>query len=446
MKKTHLSRRAVLRGAGALMALPFLEAMLPTRARGAPPAPPPARRLAVFYVPCGIHMPKWTPSRSGPDWELTPTLASLAPVKGDVLVLTGLQHNPGRPDDNGHHAAGTSAFLSCVKAYKTRGTDIRSGISMDQVAARVLRPHTRLPSLELGNDGGNGIGNCDSGYACAYARNISWAGPTTPMPKETSPREVFDRLFADFDPSATQAQVEKRRAYRRSIIDLVREDAQGLQVRLGMTDRRKMDEYLTSVRELEQRIEAAEPPGSACTPGTRPASAYPDVRERTRAMMDLMTLAFQCDLTRIATFMLGNARSERVYDFLGLSGEHHTYSHHQRDPANYKALATIDTWVVSQYAYLLQKLKAVREVDGTLLDNSLVYFGSEVEDGDSHGHSNMPVLLGGRGGGAVTPGRHVRYGNKPPVANLLISMLGSVGVNLSKFGDDGTGPLPELKV
>ncbi len=447
MKKPSLSRRTLLRGAGALMALPLLEAMRPTRAhaRGGPPAPPPARRLAVFYAPCGIHMPKWTPSRTGANWALSPTLASLAPVKEDVLVLSGLSHHPGQPDDNGHHAAGTAAFLSCVKARKTRGSDIQAGISMDQVAARHLKGHTRLPSLELGNDGGNGIGNCDSGYACAYARNISWAGPTTPLPKETRPRAVFDRLFADFDPNATKAQVEKRRAFRQSIIDFVRDDARTLTQRLGTPDRKKLDEYFTSVRELELRLESLEPRGPTCDPGPRPAEDGFDVRAKTRAMMDLMVLAFECDLTRVATFMLGNARSERVYDFLGLSGEHHTYSHHQRDPANHAALAKIDAWVVEQYAYLLQRLKAVPEGDGTLLDNALVYFGSEVADGDSHGHSDMPVLLAGRGGGAVTPGRHVRYGGVP-VANLFISMLSTVGVSLSTFGDDGTGPLPNLKV
>lgn len=443
MTKSLLSRRAVLRGAGAMMALPFLEAMVSSRARAAG-APPPPRRLAVFYTPCGINMSQWTPANTGPNWTLSPTLEPLAPVKDDVLVLSGLSHYPGKPDDNGHHAAATAAFLSCVKAYKTQGTDIRAAITMDQVAANHLHGVTRLPSLELGNDGGNGIGNCDSGYACAYARNIAWAGPTTPLPKETQPREVFNRLFADFDPGATQAQQQKRRAYQQSIIDFVREDARALQARLGTTDNRKLDEYLTSVRELELRIEADEPETAACTPGTPPPTPISDVRDKTRTMMDLIVLAFQCDLTRVVTFMLGNARSERVYGFLGLSGEHHTYSHHDNEPENLAALAKIDHWEVEQYAYLLQRLKAVKEKDGTLLDNSLVYFCSEVADGNMHWHHDMPVLLGGRGGGAVTPGRHIRYSGAPPVANLFISMLSTVGVELSTFGDDGTGPLPGL--
>jgi hypothetical protein len=424
------------------MALPLLEAMLPHAVQAAPaPAP---RRLAVFYVPCGIHMGAWTPSATGRDWALTPTLQPLAPVKEDVLVLTGLSHWPGRPDQNGHHAAGTAAFLTCSRARKTSGTDIYVGTSMDQVVARHLRAATRFPSLELGNDAGTGVKACDSGYSCAYAYNISWAGPSTPRPKETRPRAVFDRLFAGFDPEATREQVAKRRAYEQSIIDFVREDASALKGRLGATDRQKLDEYFTSIRELERRIDDLEPTGPMCQPSAAPSNSD-DVRARTRAMMDLIILAFQCDLSRVVTFMLGNARSERVYDFLGLSETHHTYSHHQRQQANYEALAKIDRWEVEQYAYLLQRLKAVKEPDGTtLLDSACVYFGSEVEDGNSHGHANMPVLLAGRGGGALTPGRHVRYGGEP-LANLFISLMQAMGVGVSTFGDDGTGPLPHLK-
>jgi hypothetical protein len=442
---THftLSRRTLLRGAGTLMALPILEAMLPRTVHAAPAVSP--RRLAVFYVPCGIHMAKWTPSATGRDWALTPTLAPLAPVKGEVLVLTGLSQWPGKPDENGHHAAGTAAFLTCTKALKTAGTDIRVGISMDQLVAHHVGKATRFPSLELGTDSGTGVRACDAGYSCAYSYNISWAGPSTPRPKETRPRAVFHRLFAGFDPDATQARLAKRQAYEQSIIDFVREDARALQNRLGQTDRQKLDEYFTSIRELERRIDDLAPEGPLCQPGEAPGSTE-DVRAKTRAMMDLIVLAFQCDLTRVVTFMLGNARSERVFDFLGLSDTHHTYSHHQRRPENYEALAKIDRWEVEQYAYLLQRLKAVQEPNGTtLLDNACVYFSSEVEDGNSHGHTNMPVLLAGRGGGALAPGRHVRY-DGAPVANLFISLLQLMGVGVSTFGDDGRAPLPSLKV
>jgi hypothetical protein len=441
MKRFTLSRRTLLRGMGALVALPMLEQMVPSVARAAESAP---RRLAVFYVPCGIHMEQWTPRATGRDWPLSPTLRPLAPVKDEVLVLSGLSHEPGAPDGPGHHAAGTGAFLSCVKVRKTRDmASIRAGVSMDQLAARHLRPFTRLPSLELGNDGGDGTGSCDANFSCAYARNISWAGPTTPMPKETNPRAVFDRLFAGHDPDATRAQLQKRQAYEQSILDFVSEDARALEQRLGKGDQRKLEEYLTSVRELELRVAALDEQAPRCTKGARPEPTE-DVREKTKLMCDLMVLAFQCDLTRVATFMLGNARSEQVYRFLGLTSHHHLYSHHQHDPENLRALAKIDHWEVEQFSYLLQRMKAVREGETTLLDNALVYFGSEVSDGNSHGHSDMPVLLAGRGGGTVTPGRHVRYSGSPPMANLFISMLRTVGVELSGFGDDGTGPLPHL--
>lgn len=438
-RPTVLSRRTLLRGVGALMALPLLDAMRPRAARAAPPAP---RRFAAFYTPCGIHMPKWTPKAVGADWALTPTLESLAPVKDDLLVLSGVDNLPGRPDGDGHHAAATAAFLSCAKARKTEGTNIRTGISMDQVLARAVGSATRFASLELGIDPGKGVGNCDSGYACPYANNIAWAGPSTPVPKETRPRAAFDRLFADFDPNATQAELEKRRAYGLSIIDAVREDAKALHGRLGTTDRRKLDEYFTGVRELELRVHAMEGAGPACG-AVAPPEDTGDVRERTKAMLDLIVLAFQCDLTRTCTFMLGNARSQRVYSFLGLSGEHHAYSHHQKAQANYDALAKIDRWEVQQYAYLLQRMKAVQEEGGTLLDHSAVYFSSEIADGNMHEHKNLPILLAGRAGGALAPGRHLRY-EGAPLANLYISLLRIFGVPANTFGDDGTGPLPGL--
>lgn len=445
-KKFQLSRRTLLRGAGALMALPALESLVPRTARAATAAAP--RRLAVFYTPNGIHMPKWTPDGTGANWELTPTLQPLAPVKNDVLVLSGLANDPGRPDGDGHHAAATAAFLSCSKAFKTEGTDFRAGISMDQVIANALASQkaTRLASLELGNDAGKGIGNCDSGYACPYANNIAWAGPTTPVAKETRPKAVFDRLFAGYEPGATQASVEKRKAYGMSIIDFVRDDATSLKPQLSASDLRKLDEYFTSVRDLEKQVESIEADGPSCNPGTAPGDDE-DPRVKTKAMMDLIVLAFQCDLTRVATFMLANARSNKVYPFLGLSSGHHTYSHHQKLQVNYDALAIIDRWEVEQYAYLLQRLKGTPDVDGkSLLDNSLVYFSSEIADGNSHEHKNLPVLIGGSGGGAVTPGRHVRY-NADPLANLYISLMQAMGVpGITSFGDNGTGPLSGLKV
>ncbi len=443
MKRWEIDRRTLLRGAGALMALPLLEQMLPSVARAQAAGAPPPRRLVAFYVPCGIHMQKWTPAQTGANYDLTPTLQPLAPYKSKFLVLSGLANMPARPDGPGDHASGTGAFITSAHPFKTEGTDIRNGVSMDQVAANHLRQFTKFPSLELGTDPGGTTGNCDSGYSCAYATNISWSGPSTPMPKETNPSQVFSRLFAGFDPAATQAQIQKRKAYKQSIIDFVRADAQQLQQKLGATDRRKMDEYLTSVRELELRLQAVDG-GPVCEPGVAPG-APGDIRDRTKAMLDLIALAFQCDQTRVVTFMLGNAGSNRVFNFLGLSGGHHSYSHHQSSQENFDALATIDRWEVEQLAYLFGKLDAIQEADGTVLDNSLVFFSSEIEDGNAHRHTNMPIIVGGRGGGAVTSGRHVTYSGNPPVANLFISMLASVGVNAPSFGIDSTGPLPQLK-
>lgn len=444
MKKWELSRRTLLRGAGALMALPVLEQMMPSIARAQTMGVPAPRRLVAFYVPCGIHMQKWTPAATGSSYALTPTLQPLANHKSKFLVLSGLANNPAKPDGPGDHASGTGAFITAAHPFKTEGADIKNGISLDQVAANHLKQFTRLPSLELGTDGGGSTGNCDSGYSCAYARNISWAGPQTPLPKETNPSLVFDRLFAGIDPNATQAQIQKRKAYKQSVIDFVRDDANQLKNRLGATDQKKMDEYLTAVREVELRIQAIEE-GTTCEPGANPGTPG-DIRDRTKAMLDMIALAFQCDQTRVASFMLGNAGSNRVFSFLGLTSGHHTYSHHQSVQANYDALATIDHWEVQQLAYLFDKLDAIQEPDGTVLDNSLVFFSSEIEDGNAHRHTNMPIILGGGGGGAVTPGRHVKYTTAIPVANLFISMLASVGVNVSTFGDDGTGPLPQLKV
>lgn len=441
MKRMQLSRRTFLGGAGAALALPLLESMAPFGASAFAQDVKPSRMIC-YYVPCGIHMPSWTPSAEGANYALSETLAPLANVKGDISVLTGLANLPARPDGPGDHAAGTGSFITATHVFKTEGADIMNGVSVDQMAAQALGAATRYPSLELGMDGGGTTGNCDSGYSCAYARNISWAGPQTPMPKTVDPRAVFDRLFAGFDPQATAEQVRKRKAYNASILDYVLADTTKLKARLGARDQQKLDEYMDGVRALEMRIAGLDE-ATLCGVPARPGPTY-DVTQKAQVMADLMVLAMQCDLTRIQTFMLANAGSGRVYDFLGISEGHHELSHHQGLDYNYERLKIINRWEMEQFAYLLEKLKAATDAEGnSLMDSCSVFFSSEISDGNRHNHDDMPIILAGRANGAFNPGRHVRY-NSRPVANLFISMLRAQGVDATSFGDDGDGPLENL--
>lgn len=436
-----LSRRTFLRGAGVALALPALEAMIPRRRARAAGLEKPVRFLA-FYVPNGIHMPAWTPATEGRDFALPPILQPLEPLRNSVLVLSGLENRAAMPqgDGAGDHARGTASFLTCTHVAKTAGDDIRNGVSIDQAIARSLEGRTRFASLELGIDGGGSTGDCDSGYACAYARNIAWSGPQTPVAREVNPVALFDRLFGTADPRETAEAIERRRQRRLSVLDFVREDAKRLQSQVGMSDRRKLDEYLTGVRELEVRL-ASGLPASSCGTPERPERSD-DFRTRVQLMTELMVLAFQCDLTRVITFMLGNATSGRVYDFLGIDRGHHDISHHMNDPASFELLTRIDTWEVEQLAGLLGRLAAVTGPEGeSLLDDSIVFFSSEIEDGNSHSHSNLPVLLAGGGGGTIDSGRHLRFSQGTPIANLFLAIGGRMGLELDRFGDDGVAPL-----
>ncbi|MBL8941036.1 MAG: DUF1552 domain-containing protein [Archangium sp.] len=433
-----LSRRTLLRGAGASLALPWLEAMLPSFVRAQNVTPP--KRFLAFYVPCGIRMNRFTPTATGSTWALPSILSSLGArgqdpsVQSDVNVITGLSNRPARPDGPGDHASGTGAFITARHPFKTESTNIRNGISLDQVFANAWRGQTRFASLETGTDGGGASGNCDSGYSCAYARNISWASETQPLAKETNPQVLFDRLFGGLDPNQSQQLVEKRKRLKQSVLDAVKADADGLKPKLGKTDQRKLDEYLTGVRELERRVQS-EQVQAVCTPSGRPAQVG-DLRDRARVMLDLIVWAFRCDLTRSATFMLQNAGSGYVYDFLGLTDGHHSYSHHGGAAANLDAIERINTWEVEQFAYLVRQLKAAPDANGSsVLDNSLVFFSSEIEDGDSHSHDNMPILVAGKAGGRVQGGRHLRFTGAPPVANLFLSMTDALGAPQTSFGD-----------
>jgi hypothetical protein len=431
----RLSRRGFLGGAGVALALPFVESVVPRGAR-AQAAP---RRFLGYYVPNGMRMEHWTPATEGAGYDLPPILAPLAPVQSRVSVITGLYNRPARPDGPGDHASGTGAFLTAAHPYKTEGADIRNGISLDQRLAGQLGAETSLPSLQLGIDGGGSAGVCDSGYSCAYARNISWASETTPLAKLTDPRTVFDRLFAGFDTQASQEDIQRRLRQDQSVLDYVLADVRALSPRLGTTDRRKLDEYMTGVRALETRLAGAAS-GPSCEPGGRPSADLPFV-DHVKVMSDLMVLAFQCDVTRFTTFMLGNAGSNRSYAFIGASGAHHEISHHQGNSDNLNKLTLIDTWEIEQLVYLLQRMEAIDEGGQSMLDNTLVFFSSEIEDGDSHAHRNMPILLAGAAGGALSPGRHVVYADEPPVADLFLRILHSFGVMAATFGDDGSTPL-----
>ncbi|MGA9525939.1 MAG: DUF1552 domain-containing protein [Myxococcaceae bacterium] len=430
-RRWKLSRRTLLRGVGASVALPMLEQMLPGRAAHA--ASPSTRRLVVVFVPNGIYMPQWTPTQTGSEYALSPILQPLAPVKEDVLVVSGLANRPAYPDVPGPHAGGTASVLTARKInFNGR---LGNGVSVDQVAARELGKSTHFPSLELGLDS-SVSGACDAGYSCAYLCNISWASETMQMSKEINPHAVFARLFGGSGDSAGR---DRR---RRSILDLVRGDAVRLTEKLGQGDRRRLDEYLTGIRELERRLDRAG--FSSCTPGAPPPPVV-DLRDHTRSMFDLMTLALRCDLTRVITFMVANGQSSRSFPFLGISGQHHALSHHQNDPTHVAANVAINTWEVEQFAYFVQALKTTTDpAGGNLLDDSIVLFISEMGDPNIHDRMNMPVLVAGRAGGQLTPGRHLRLTTEQPLANLHLSLLNMLGIAVDRFGEDSTAPLTGL--
>ncbi len=443
MKKTlPLSRRTALKGMGAAISLPLLEAMLPARTLAAP-AP---LRLAFLYVPNGKHMADWTPKEEGSGYTLPAILEPLQGVKDELVVLTGLALDKARPhgDGPGDHARAMASFLTARQAKKTHGADIRAGVSVDQLLAQKVGSATRFPSLELGCDRGPNAGNCDSGYSCAYSTNLSWRTESTPTSKEIDPRQVFERLFTTSDPRA-DPNLARRDLYKRSILDFVAEDTTRLRARLGVTDQRKVDEYLTAIREIEQRLSKAPPAVEVGqTRMVKPAGIPKDYKEHLRLMTDLLVLAFRGDLTRIATFVYANDGSNRSYSFLGVPEGHHDLSHHGRDKAKQEKIKKINLFHVSQFAYLLEKLKSIPEGEGTLLDHCLIVYGSGISDGDAHNHDNLPVLLAGKGRGTVRTGRHVRFRKETPLANLYVSLLDRAGVKMEAFGDS-TGPLTGLE-
>jgi hypothetical protein len=445
----RLSRRLLLGGGATLFGLPFLESALPRAARAQAQAAP--VRLAYIYLPNGIDMATFRPATPGPDYALPPMLTSLSDIKADFSVVTGLNNENGNPDGPGDHASGTASFITCAHAFKSE-TEISLGISADQVAAQKLGAATRLPSMQLGIDGGGNTGGCDSGYGCAYSRNISWTDAVTPLPKIIDPRQAFDQLFEGYDPQASEAEAAKRRAYDKSVIDFVLADVDGLKPKLGSTDQKKLDQYLTGVRELEKRL-VTMGNGVTCMPGTPPANRDDlDYPMHLQAMFDLITLAFACDATRIVTFMFGNAGSGRTHPFLDINGGHHDISHHQSDPNNIAMLAKIGAWEMEQLGYFLRKLKETPDsVEGqSVLYNSWVFCSSEISDGNRHNHDDMPIILAGQAGGKLKSGQHFlfpaedRDAPKEKVSNLLVTMLEAAGVEGAQLGDS-TSTLADLK-
>lgn len=436
-----LTRRTVLRGLGATVALPWLEAMTPLAMAGGN-ATRSNLRVAWFYVPNGAHMADWTPAKEGAGLELPYILEPLQPVKDDLLVLTGLTADKARAngDGPGDHARALSAFLTGCQPRKTDGADIRAGISVDQVAAGRIGDQTRLPSLEIGGERGAMAGNCDSGYSCVYSSTMSWRSATSPMPKEVDPRLLFDRLFG----SSLDASLVQRNARRKSILDFVQDDASSLRRDLGARDARKIDEYFSSVRDLELRIARAEklPPVKAPSM-TAPKGIPASYDEHLRLLCDLMVLAFQADITRVMTFVMANEGSNRPYPMIKITEGHHDLSHHGHDKAKQTKIREINRFHMSQFAYLVKCLKDTQEGDGSLLDHCMFAYGSGNSDGNAHNHEDLPIVVVGKACGSLKTGRHLRYPKDTPLNNLWLEMLDRTGANLDRLGDS-TGRLPGL--
>ena len=429
--RKSLPRRTVLRGLGGALALPWLDSMVPAFASAA------ARtvRLGAIYAPNGMSMSRWTPASEGTAFELTPTLEPLAPFRDQVLVLSGLSNKeadvqPG--DAGGDHGRGQTAYLTGTHAKPTRGPDVEAGISMDQIAAKELGKHTQFASLELSLEGGE-LNGCDT--SCSYFSSISWRNPTTPMPMEADPRAVFERLFGisgSTDPTVRLERITKDR----SILDGLLEEATRLQRWLGSDDKRRIAAYFESVRDVERRIQMAQEQSARELPTVeQPAGVPASFEEYGELMFDLMALAYQTDLTRVATFMLGREESSRTYPEIGVPEPHHPISHHQNRPEPLAKLAKINALHMKLFAHFLDKLKSTSDGDGSLLDNSMFIYGAGLSNSDVHYHHDLPILLAGGGGGQIKGGRHVKYPIETPLANLHTTVLDKLGISIDRLGD-----------
>ena len=439
--KKHLPRRTFLQGVGATIALPYLDAMTPAFAA----AEKPVTRAAFVYTANGIIMNDWTPAETGSNFVFSKTLKPIETFRDQTVVVSGLAHRNGEAlgDGPGDHARAGASWLTGAHPKKTQGADIRNGQSIDQLLAQQIGQTTPLPSLEIGLQDVRMVGGCDSGYSCAYSNTISWSSPTTPLPYETNPRRVFERLFGDGDTTDPEARAIQLRQ-NRSLLDFVLQDTQRLAPKLGASDRSKLSDYLDSVREVERRIQNVEQREGAELPTLdRPEGIPPSFEDHVKIMSDLIAIAFQADLTRVVTFMYSREGGNRAYPSIGVPDAHHGLSHHQNDPVRKARLQQIDQYHVEMFSYLLGKLRDSQDVTGSLLDNSLVLFGSSLSDSNAHLHDNLPTVLVGGGSGKLKGGKHLRVPDGSPMTNMLLSIADGLDVPLEEFGDS-TGHLPGL--
>jgi len=426
-----LPRRTFLRGVGAAVALPLLDAMSPALA--ATPAPP--RRLAFLYVPNGIDMASWNVAEDGPLAELPRVLKPLTPFRGDIIQLGNLTHNSGRAllDGPGDHARCSGSYLTGIQVKKSM-VELRAGVSCDQIIANHVGAATRFASLELGMDDVRQAGDCDSGYSCAYTNNLAWRSETQPLPPILDPRKLFERLFGA-GPSLAPDEAARRARYRRSILDFVRSDTRALQATLGPTDVRKLDEYLSSIRDVERQLEKAEAQSVVVDPGMeKPYGIPPDFADHFRLMTDMLTIAFRADLTRVVTFLMTREGTTRSYREIGIPDGHHPLSHHKNNPEVMEKVTRINEYHTQQLAGWLERLRATADGTGSLLDSSMIVYGAGISDGNRHLHDDLPTLLIGRGG-RFAPGRRVTFRRETPMANLHLTLMERMGVHVDHFGD-----------
>ena len=438
--KKHLPRRTFLRGLGASVALPLLDSMVPALTAQELTSALPVKRLGIIYVPNGVFMDNWTPPEGGSDFSLPSTMEPLAPFQDQMLVLTGLSNKMGDAwpgEGAGDHARAAGAYLTGVHPKKTEGADLQAGLSMDQIIARQLGQHTQLTSLELSLESRENVGACDPGYACAYANTLCWSSATTPLPMENNPRVVFERLFGgneSTDPEAWRA----RREEDSSILDAVGDKIAKLQGDLGHRDQLKLDEYLESIRNAERRIQMAEAQSERELPVIEPPAGVPATfQEHAKIMFDLQLLAFQADLTRVITFMVGHETSQRAYPEIGVPDAHHPLSHHGGSAEKIEKLIRVNGYHAEMFAYYLDRMKNTPDSEGSLLDNSTILYGSGMSDGNGHNHHNLPTLIVGGGAGSIKGNRHLVYPREQetPITNLFLDLLEKFDIPLESFGD-----------